>query len=86
MRFALQALSKHARFVARTVEVRDGNPELAMSSVNRILQQERIQSRVKGRRYFEKPSIKRERIANERDIGIFRRAFKKKMQLFDDSK
>lgn len=28
MRFALLALNKHARFLARTVEVRDGDPEL----------------------------------------------------------
>uniref|UniRef100_UPI0037E7623E small ribosomal subunit protein bS21m n=1 Tax=Semicossyphus pulcher TaxID=241346 RepID=UPI0037E7623E len=53
-------MSRHLRFIARTVMVQDRNVDAAYKNLNRILTQDGIIESVKRKRYFEKPC--RERI------------------------
>ncbi|XP_076611461.1 small ribosomal subunit protein bS21m [Chaetodon auriga] len=54
-------MSRHLRFIARTVMVRDGNVDAAYRTLNRILTQDGIIETVKNKRYFEKPCRERQR-------------------------
>ncbi|AWP21492.1 putative 28S ribosomal protein S21 mitochondrial [Scophthalmus maximus] len=54
-------MSRHLRFVARTVMVQDGNINAAYQNLNRVLNQEGIVEAVKRKRYFEKPCRERQR-------------------------
>ncbi|NWS14978.1 RT21 protein, partial [Pachyramphus minor] len=55
----------HARFVARTVMVQNGNVEAAYGVLNRILAQDGIADAVRRSRYYEKPTRERRRRAYE---------------------
>uniref|UniRef100_A0A8C5QPY2 Mitochondrial ribosomal protein S21 n=1 Tax=Leptobrachium leishanense TaxID=445787 RepID=A0A8C5QPY2_9ANUR len=54
-------MSRHLKFIARTVMVPNGNVDLAYKALNRILSVDGILDDVKRRRYFEKPCNKRRR-------------------------
>ncbi|KAG7225495.1 hypothetical protein INR49_027490 [Caranx melampygus] len=54
-------MSRHLRFVARTVMVQNGNLDAAYTTLNRVLTQEGIVETVKRKRYFEKPCRERQR-------------------------
>ncbi|XP_022603392.1 28S ribosomal protein S21, mitochondrial [Seriola dumerili] len=54
-------MSRHLRFVARTVMVENGNVDAAYTALNRFLTQEGIIEVVKRKRYFEKPCRERQR-------------------------
>ncbi|XP_041811504.1 28S ribosomal protein S21, mitochondrial [Chelmon rostratus] len=54
-------MSRHLRFISRTVMVRDDNVSAAYKTLNRILTQEGIVETVKNKRYFEKPCRERQR-------------------------
>ncbi|XP_024154106.1 28S ribosomal protein S21, mitochondrial [Oryzias melastigma] len=54
-------MSRHLRFVARTVMVQDGNVDAAYKTLNRLLTQDGIIDTVKRKRYYEKPCRERQR-------------------------
>ncbi|NWU88025.1 RT21 protein, partial [Onychorhynchus coronatus] len=58
-------MANHARFVARTVMVQNGNVEAAYGVLNRILVQDGITEAVRRSRYYEKPTRARRRRAYE---------------------
>ncbi|TRY65116.1 hypothetical protein DNTS_009671 [Danionella cerebrum] len=58
-------MSRHLRFVARTVMVQDGNVDAAYGLLNRLLTTDRIIEDVRRRRYYEKPCRKRIRKNSE---------------------
>lgn len=53
---------RHALFIARTVLVKDGNVDGAVSVLNRILSNEGIFANFRRRRYYEKPWQTRRRV------------------------
>ncbi|NWU89306.1 RT21 protein, partial [Upupa epops] len=58
-------MANHARFVARTVMVQNGNVDAAYGTLNRILSQEGLLEDIRRRRYYEKPCRRRQRVAYE---------------------
>ncbi|KAM6899267.1 small ribosomal subunit protein bS21m [Xenentodon cancila] len=54
-------MSRHIRFIARTVMVQDGNIDAAYKTLNRFLTQDGVIDTVKRKRYFEKPCRERQR-------------------------
>ncbi|XP_036950080.1 28S ribosomal protein S21, mitochondrial [Acanthopagrus latus] len=54
-------MSRHLRFIARTVMVEGGNIDAAYNNLNRVLTQEGIIDTVKRKRYYEKPCRERQR-------------------------
>ncbi|NXH18097.1 RT21 protein, partial [Bucco capensis] len=58
-------MANHARFVARTVMVQNGNVEAAYGALNRILSQDGLVDAIRRGRYYEKPCRKRQRLAYE---------------------
>ncbi|NWT07145.1 RT21 protein, partial [Mionectes macconnelli] len=58
-------MANHARFVARTVMVQNGNVEAAYGALSRILAQDGIADAVRRSRYYEKPTRERRRRAYE---------------------
>ncbi|CAH2326880.1 28S ribosomal S21, mitochondrial [Pelobates cultripes] len=54
-------MSRHLRFVARTVMVQNGNVDGAYKMLNRILTVDGIVDEAKRRRYYEKPCNQRRR-------------------------
>lgn len=53
---------RHARFIARTVLVQNGQVEEAFRALNRILGQENVFEDYRRNRYYEKPFQKRRRV------------------------
>ncbi|KAM8841636.1 small ribosomal subunit protein bS21m [Spinachia spinachia] len=54
-------MSRHLRFLARTVMVQDGNVDGAYKVLTRILTHDGIIDAVKRKRYYEKPCQERQR-------------------------
>ncbi|KAM8766484.1 small ribosomal subunit protein bS21m [Acanthopagrus schlegelii] len=54
-------MSRHLRFIARTVMVEGSNIDAAYNNLNRVLTQEGIIDTVKRKRYYEKPCRERQR-------------------------
>ncbi|XP_013868607.1 small ribosomal subunit protein bS21m [Austrofundulus limnaeus] len=54
-------MSRHLRFLARTVMVKDGDIQGSYGVLNRILTQEGILEAAHRKRYYEKPCIMRRR-------------------------
>ncbi|XP_071356810.1 small ribosomal subunit protein bS21m [Trachinotus anak] len=54
-------MSRHLRFVARTVMVQKGDVDAAYKALNRCLTQDGVIEDVKRKRYFEKPCRERQR-------------------------
>ncbi|XP_062385959.1 28S ribosomal protein S21, mitochondrial [Sardina pilchardus] len=64
-------MSRHLRFVARTVMVQDGNVDAAYKALNRVLSVDGILETVKQKRYFEKPCRQRQRESYENCKRIY---------------
>ncbi|CAJ1083290.1 28S ribosomal protein S21%2C mitochondrial-like [Xyrichtys novacula] len=64
-------MSRHLRFLARTVMVQDGNVDAAYKTLNRVLTQDGITDAVKRKRYFEKPCKQRQRKSFENCKRIY---------------
>ncbi|XP_061597754.1 28S ribosomal protein S21, mitochondrial [Cololabis saira] len=64
-------MSRHMRFIARTVMVQDGNIDAAYKILNRALTNDGIMDAVKRKRYFEKPCQERQRKNHERCKQIY---------------
>ncbi|KAM8920740.1 small ribosomal subunit protein bS21m [Pelodytes ibericus] len=64
-------MSRHLKFIARTVMVHNGNVDGAYKILNRILTSDGIIDESKRRRYFEKPCDKRRRINYENCRRIY---------------
>ncbi|XP_078238298.1 small ribosomal subunit protein bS21m isoform X1 [Pogona vitticeps] len=62
---AVFKMSRHLRFIARTVMVPNGNVDAAYRVLHRILTTDGIIDEAKRRRYYEKPCRKRYREAYE---------------------
>lgn len=58
----LRMAMRHARFIARTVLVTNGNVDGAVAVLNRILSSEGIFEHFRRRRYYEKPWQTRRRV------------------------
>ncbi|XP_062302029.1 28S ribosomal protein S21, mitochondrial [Osmerus eperlanus] len=54
-------MSRHLRFVARTVMVQEGNVDAAYKALNRVLSVDGVLDTVKRKRYYEKPCRQRQR-------------------------
>ncbi|XP_033492493.1 small ribosomal subunit protein bS21m [Epinephelus lanceolatus] len=54
-------MSRHLRFIARTVMVKNGDVDAAFKKLTRYLSQDGIIDTVKRKRYFEKPCRERQR-------------------------
>ncbi|KAJ8378613.1 hypothetical protein AAFF_G00238250 [Aldrovandia affinis] len=54
-------MSKHLRFVARTVMVQNDNVDAAYKVLNRVLSVDGVADAVRRKRYYEKPCRQRQR-------------------------
>ncbi|XP_054270588.1 28S ribosomal protein S21, mitochondrial-like [Macrosteles quadrilineatus] len=71
---------KHAYFVARTVLVRNGNVDEAVSLLNRVLGREGIFDQWRHTRYFEKPCQTRRRVNYMRCKSIYNEDMDRKIK------
>ncbi|KAF7210940.1 small ribosomal subunit protein bS21m [Nothobranchius furzeri] len=72
-------MSRHLRFIARTVMVPDGNIDAAYKALNRVLTQDGIIDTVKRKRYYEKPCRERQRKNFERCRRIYHSEMARKL-------
>lgn len=70
----------HAKFIARTVLVRNNNVEQACKIINRILGKEDILDQYRRTRYYEKPFLVRRRVNYERCKAIYNEDMQRKIQ------
>merc|ERR1712002_565397 len=70
----------HMRFIAKTVLVKNNEIEPAYSFLNRVLKRENFFSDVKRKERFEKPFLKRNRLAYERQRRIYDAEMQRKIQ------
>merc|ERR1712212_752574 len=70
----------HIRFIAKTVMVKDNNIEPAYQLLDRILKREKIFAEVKRKERFEKPFLKRSRLAYERQRRIYDSEMQRKIE------
>ncbi|XP_029299037.1 small ribosomal subunit protein bS21m [Cottoperca gobio] len=54
-------MSRHLRFVSRTLMVKDGDVEWAYKTLTRLLSKDGIIETVNRKRFFEKPCVERRR-------------------------
>nr|XP_046274494.1 28S ribosomal protein S21, mitochondrial [Scatophagus argus] len=64
-------MSRHLRFIARTVMVKDGDFDAAYKTLNRLLTQDGVVETVTRKRYFEKPCKQRHRESYEKCRRIY---------------
>ncbi|TWW65647.1 small ribosomal subunit protein bS21m [Takifugu rubripes] len=64
-------MSRHLRFIARTVMVQQSNVDAAYKTLTRLLTQDGIIETVKRKRYFEKPCRERRRRSYENCKRIY---------------
>ncbi|XP_061738162.1 28S ribosomal protein S21, mitochondrial [Nerophis ophidion] len=64
-------MSRHLRFVARTVMVQNGDVDAAYKHLTKILTQDKVIEAVKLKRYYEKPCRERQRKSYERCKRIY---------------
>ncbi|XP_051246167.1 28S ribosomal protein S21, mitochondrial [Dicentrarchus labrax] len=72
-------MSRHLRFVARTVMVENGDVEAAYRILQRLLTKEEIISTVLHKRYYEKPCRERQRLNFERCKRIYHMEMSRKI-------
>ncbi|XP_035537841.1 28S ribosomal protein S21, mitochondrial [Morone saxatilis] len=72
-------MSRHLRFIARTVMVQNGDVEAAYKTLNRLLTNEGIVDTVTRKRYYEKPCRERQRLNFERCRRIYHMEMAKKI-------
>ncbi|PIK43973.1 putative 28S ribosomal protein S21, mitochondrial [Apostichopus japonicus] len=73
-------MSRHLRFVARTVFVKNGDVDGAYRTLNNSLSRDNIIDDVKRRRYFEKPFQKRRRLEYEEMGSIYNKEMARRIQ------
>ncbi|XP_055641727.1 28S ribosomal protein S21, mitochondrial [Toxorhynchites rutilus septentrionalis] len=71
---------RHAKFLARTVLVQNGNIEEACRVLNRILGKEDILDQFRRTRYYEKPFQTRRRVNFEKCKAIYNEDMNRKIQ------
>ncbi|XP_022094054.1 28S ribosomal protein S21, mitochondrial-like [Acanthaster planci] len=64
-------MSKHLRFIARTVFVKNSDVDGAYRTLNNALNKEGVIEDVRRRRYYEKPFQKRKRVQYENMRRIY---------------
>ncbi|XP_046985480.1 28S ribosomal protein S21, mitochondrial [Schistocerca americana] len=72
--------TNHARFIARTVMVKNGNVDDACKLLNRILGKEGIFDQFRRIQYYEKPYQVRRRVNYERCKAIYNEDMSRKIQ------
>ncbi|KAL3043665.1 28S ribosomal protein S21, mitochondrial [Trematomus bernacchii] len=72
-------MSRHLRFISRTVMVQDLNVEQAYKTLTRLLTQDGIIETVKLKRYYEKPCRERQRRSFETCRRIYSTEMGRKM-------
>ncbi|XP_044305167.1 28S ribosomal protein S21, mitochondrial [Varanus komodoensis] len=72
-------MSRHLKFIARTVMVPNNNVDGAYQVLNRILTIDGIIDEAKRRRYYEKPCRKRQRVAYETCRRIYNQEMTRKI-------
>ncbi|NXN95892.1 RT21 protein, partial [Rhinopomastus cyanomelas] len=72
-------MANHARFVARTVMVKNGNVDAAYGVLNRILSEDKLLEEVRRRRYYEKPCRRRQRLAYEACRRVYNAEMSRKL-------
>ncbi|XP_030265411.1 small ribosomal subunit protein bS21m [Sparus aurata] len=72
-------MSRHLRFIARTVMVEGSNIDAAYKNLNRVLTQEGIIDTVKRKRYYEKPCRERQRKSFENCRRIYHMEMARKL-------
>lgn len=71
---------KHAKFIARTVLVKDNNVEQAVGVLNRVLSREGILDQFRRMQFYEKPCQVRRRINYERCKAFYNEDMARKIQ------
>ena len=71
---------KHARFLAKTVFVRNNDVDTAYKSLNRILSREKIIQTIRRKEYYEKPTQQRRRVSYERCKRIYNADMQRKIE------
>lgn len=72
---------KHAKFIARTVLVKDNNVDQAVGILNRILSREDILDQYRRMQFYEKPCQVRRRINYERCKAFYNEDMSQKIRL-----
>ncbi|XP_042362459.1 28S ribosomal protein S21, mitochondrial [Plectropomus leopardus] len=72
-------MSRHLRFIARTVMVQNGDVDTAYKTLTRFLTQDGIIDTVKRKRYFEKPCRERQRKNFEKCKRIYNSEMSRKI-------
>lgn len=62
---------KHAKFISRTILVKDNNVEQAMGALNRIMNKEGLFEIHRRNEFFEKPCQTRRRVNYERCKALY---------------
>lgn len=71
---------KHAKFIARTVLVKDNNVEQACGLINRLMAKEDLLDQWRRTRFFERPSQTRRRINYERCKAFYNEDMARKIE------
>lgn len=71
---------KHLKFLARTVLVQNSEVDLAVKSLNRILNNEKIIETAKRWERYEKPYQRRNRMSFEKCISIYNSEMDRKIK------
>ncbi|XP_071500370.1 small ribosomal subunit protein bS21m-like [Diadema setosum] len=72
-------MSRHLRFVARTVFVKNGDVDSAYRTLNSALNRDGIIETVRRKRYFEKPFQERRRKEYENMKGIYNQEMRRRI-------
>lgn len=75
-------MAKHYKFMSRTVLVlqKTKEPEQTFSLLNSVLRREGHLTEIKRNRYFEKPCVKRRRLAFEESIRVYKKDLGRKVE------
>lgn len=73
-------MSHHAKFICRTVLVRDNNVDEAMRLLNRLLGREGFLDQYRRTRYYEKPYLVRRRHNYEKCLAIYNEDMQRKIK------
>lgn len=80
VRLARNRFGQSQRYFARTVMVKDGDPERAFRTLNRLMAQEGLLDDLRRRRYHEPHYQRRNRISFELCKAIYRDDMKRKIE------
>lgn len=74
-------MSRHLRFVARTVFVKNGDVDTAYRQLNNSLNKENVIDAIRRNRYYEKNWQKRRRLEYEEMRGVYNREMARRIGL-----